>query len=400
MLNAYLKVHSAVQYKQIVKEYLGRIKKYIVDRGIMALYAHYDHINLAESQKLKSMYGVEAYDDLDLSTLSVSPDIEELLYGYYMLQMAVDDSNAKSLRYRLYESDLMGPYKHISTLTQDVQNLRMKVMMNESVLEQLLDMKLVRLEHGGAGYVRFMEKMESLFSEGEKVSINGLYDEETGKQDRIELVNFLIADSLFCLTKIIGIVSPLSNTTLYTNVFMGEVGEHLWRWTVIFDWVHLGYRASEGHAYAGIFQVLKRKYGLESGNGGFVFRTLVLSLRGAMKDWKREDGKKPSEVLEDEVLHLVGVDMFHRLTRTDQIEMIIRYYEKAIGMHSEGKTYKEMIRTLCFLDDDLNNDTCQLSFSIERFLINTEWVHRRLDKLKRQTLYASLYDSDEYLKNR
>ena len=67
-------------------------------------------------------------------------------------------------------------------------------------------------------------------------------------------------------------------------------------------------------------------------------------------------------------------------------------------MHSEGKTYKEMIRTLCFLDDDLNNDTCQLSFSIERFLINTEWVHKRLDRLKQQTLYASLYDSDEYFK--
>ncbi len=398
MLNAYLKVHSAVQYKQIVKEYLGRIKKYIVDRGIMALYAHYDHINLAESQKLKSMYGVEAYDDLDLSTLSVSPDIEELLYGYYMLQMAVDDNNAVCLRDRLYKSGLMGPYKHISTLTQDVQNLRMKVMMNESVLEQLLDMKLVRLEYGGAGCVRFMEKMESLFSKGEKVSIKELYDEETGKQDRIELVNFLISDSLFCLTKIIGIVSPLSNTTLYTNVFMGEVGEHLWRWTIIFELVYLGYRASESHAYAEIFQVLKCKYGLESANGRSEFRTLVLSLRGVMKNWKREDGKKPSEVLKDDVLHLVGVDMFHRLTRTDQMEMIIRYYEKAIGMHSEGKTYKEMIRTLCFLDDDLNNDTCQLSFSIERFLINTEWVHKRLDRLKQQTLYASLYDSDEYFK--
>lgn len=398
MLNAYLAVHGAGRHKQILKGYLEKIKKYIVDRGIMALYAHYDHINLAELQKLKSVCGVETYEDFDLSTLSVSPDIEELLYGYYMLQMTVGGNDAARLRCWLYKSDLMGPYKHISTLTQDVQNLRMKVTMNESALREVLDMELVLLEYGGAGCVKFMEKMADFFSKREKVDIEGLYDTEKGKKDRIELVNFLISDSLFCLTKIIGIVSPLSNTTLYTNVFMAEVSEHLWRWTIIFELVYLGYRASEGQGYAETFKVLKRKYELESGNAKSAFRNFVLSMREAMKGWKRKDDKKPSEVLEGDVLYFIGIDMFHRLTRTDQMEMIIRYCEKAISMHSEGKAYKEMIRTLCFLDDDLNNDTCQLSFSVERFLINAGWVHKHLDRLKQQTSCSSLYDSEEYLK--
>lgn len=39
---------------------------------------------------------------------------------------------------KLYQSELLGPYKHICTLTQDVQNLKMKAILHEQTLRKVL----------------------------------------------------------------------------------------------------------------------------------------------------------------------------------------------------------------------------------------------------------------------
>jgi len=410
ILDAYLKVHPGEKERRILRQVLGKIRKYIVDRGIMALYAHYDHINLAELQKVKTMYGKEMYDDIDLNTLSVSPDIEELLYGYYRLQIVVQkEDEHENPKQWLYKSEIMGPYKHLCTLTQDVQNLRMKAGMNEWALGKLLDWNYMKCGCGDGNkertdfYQKFYENLSAFLKEGKingkVVKINGMCEQgvvEWKKGKRMELLNFLVSDSLFCLTKIIGMISPLSNTTLYTNVFMGEINMSLWKWTVVFELLCLVYRASEKteNEVAGLFKTLVRKYEMDQQKIEIAFDAAADIIRETRKENRFVSY---SQLLKDNVLELIGVDMFHRLTKTDRAETIVRYLERAMDMHSEGKAYKEMIRTLYFLDDDLNNDTCQLSFSIERFLINTGWVKQRLEIYKKQSAFSSIYDSEHYI---
>ena len=411
VLDAYLKIHSGQKERRILRQVLENIKKYVVDRGIMALYAHYDHINLAELQKVKNMYGRDMYEDMDLNTLSVSPDIEELLYGYYRLQMAVQkEEEHDNPKQWLYAREIMGPYKHLCTLTQDVQNLKMKAQMNEWALGALLDWDYMKdgcedgHKEGADFYEKFYENL-SVFLEkgktGEKVvKINGLCKQgvmEWKKGERMELLNFLVSDSLFCLTKILGMISPLGNTTLYTNVFMGETNLSLWKWTIAFELLCLVYRASEQTEGGGgnTFQTLVQKYEVNKEKVEGAFKAAADTIRQIRKE---SEFVNYSQLLKENVLELVGVDMFHRLTKTDRVEAVIHYFERAMDMHSEGKAYKEMIRALYFLDDDLNNDTCQLSFSIERFLINAGWVKRHLETYKRQVAFSSVYDSEHYIK--
>ena len=70
-------------------------------------------------------------------------------------------------------------------------------------------------------------------------------------------------------------------------------------------------------------------------------------------------------------------------------------------MHTSGKAYKEMMTTLYFLEDDLQNDSNYLHLATERFLINHGVIQERINDLKRQTINNSkstLIKIDNYVK--
>lgn len=394
ILIAYLKVHP--DKVETIRKYLPDIKKCIVNHAIMDLYAHYDHIHLAEIQRMKAIYVKDTYEDIDLGALSISPDIEELLYEYYMLEMYCLSNGGR--RGELYKSGLMGPYKHICTLTQDIQNLKVKAFMNEQTLQDLLGERSgMFTDCKSLDGVRFYRNVGQYMRSEDPIRVEGLYEKEEGSWNRINLLNFLIVDSLFCLAKIIDVVSPLNNTTLYTNSFIGEICEHLWKWTIIFELTYLCYKAVDG-SDKNVFETLERKYEMNFLLDKPVFDETVDEVRKNVRKvkWGKCEKESISRSLKREVQKLIGADTFRHLTRTDQLENVIRYYNKAVEMHSEGRAYKEMIRTLFFLDDDLNNDTCQLSFSIERFLINSGWIRNRMEKLRDMVVSSAAYNSENY----
>ena len=74
-------------------------------------------------------------------------------------------------------------------------------------------------------------------------------------------------------------------------------------------------------------------------------------------------------------------------------EMALKYYQKAVEANTEGESYREMIGAMHFLNDDLNNDTCQFNIASDRFLLNCgviEEQQRRLNKLYKNSNVYSL----------
>ena len=45
--------------------------------------------------------------------------------------------------------------------------------------------------------------------------------------------------------------------------------------------------------------------------------------------------------------------------------------------------------TLFFLEDDLQNDSCYLNLAIERFLLNHDFVQKKLEKIKNYSFIKS-----------
>ena len=75
----------------------------------------------------------------------------------------------------------------------------------------------------------------------------------------------------------------------------------------------------------------------------------------------------------------------------------MQYYKRAIEMNTEGNEYKDMIASLHFLDDDLNNDTCQFYLGIERYKINSGYIMRLIKAFEQLQDVSSIYNSDNYL---
>lgn len=59
----------------------------------------------------------------------------------------------------------------------------------------------------------------------------------------------------------------------------------------------------------------------------------------------------------------------------------LNYYNHSIEMHSSGKTYKEMMTTLYFLEDDLRNDSCYLNYAVELFYLNSNYIQQHIETL-------------------
>jgi hypothetical protein len=59
----------------------------------------------------------------------------------------------------------------------------------------------------------------------------------------------------------------------------------------------------------------------------------------------------------------------------------IDYFERSIRLHSEGKEYKELIKNMYLLEDDLNDSLIHFTAALERSLINTGIIEAKLNKL-------------------
>lgn len=97
-------------------------------------------------------------------------------------------------------------------------------------------------------------------------------------------------------------------------------------------------------------------------------------------------------------VHAKKVDdvSMERLSWNYNAELAIQNYSKAIEMHTEGRTYKDMIATLYFLDDDLNNDTLQQQMAIERYLINSNNIQKRMKQMQERLSRSTIYNVKKY----
>lgn len=403
ILYVYLKVHKDKGI-EIIAPYLKNIEE-LTCRAIMQLYSHYEHVNIAEIQQLKSLFGKGMHENVSLNTLPLSPDIEEVIYRYYTLEI---NCNRHDCIRQLYSCTLMGPYKQISTLCQNVYNLRFKILLNETIVEKIFndaikDDPSKNLKFDSSTGMSQNDYINSLYhffrNNSELFNILSAYGIEIKDNkdinQRIEIINYFISDSLFCLSKIFDLIIPLNNTTLFPYYFLGEISEHLLRWNFAFEILHLvyigvDYSDDESGQYSG--KKLLSRYNNKNEDDLYLNFDHLKSAIASRTD-KRN--------LADEFMKLVNKhisqDSFQHLINNYQMESAIRNYTKAIEMHTEGKAYKEFIKTLYFLDDDLNNDTCQQHISTERYLINTGVIDEKIRYLKNKSIQSPIYNLHSYL---
>lgn len=386
--------------------------KYIVVKSIQDSYKHYGHINATEIDLFKRMLGKTLITEISLDDLSNSPDIEIVLYKYYHICFL---SGRKSIIMNVLNHTLtarqLGCDKIISSLVQNIQNLRFKEESNEQILLMLMPSFRKAFEKGVHNIMDTLQIVDKYLYDAnnnvfiEQLNLNIFKDTNTTDIDkRFQFLIYLITDSLFCLNKATDILSPLYSTTLYTNMYIGECYEREFVWNhllIVMREILYYMQSNDKQAFMKDFQQ-RYKHKFDEALISSMFAHVEMLIGGCntyreLLAKQKETGKSPVEIIYDKIC-----PSSHRyLTSSYLIGNAVDYYHKAVEMHTGGKAYKEMVSTLYFLEDDLFNNSCYFKFATELYCLNNGYIQEKIDMLEK-TYYRNkaLFNIDNYLNDK
>lgn len=386
--------------------------RYIAIKSIQDSYKHYGHINTTEIDLFKRMLGKNLITEISLDDLSNSSDIEIVLYKYYHICfLSGRESMIMDVLKHTLSARQLGCDKIISSLVQNIQNLRFKEEANEQTLFLLMPSYRKAFVKGERNLLDTLQIIDKyLYNVNSDVIINhiglGIFkDNSTSNADkRFQFLIYLITDSLFCLNKVTDILSPLYSTTLYTNMYIGECYEREFVWNhllIVLREVLYYMQSKDKRAFMNDFQQ-RYKYKFDESRVSFLFSHIeqLVEVCGTYKELlakQEKTGKDPVESIYDKVC-----PSSHRyLTSSYLIGNAVDFYHKAVEMHTCGKAYKEMMSTLYFLEDDLFNNSCYFKFATELYCLNNGYIQGKINKLEK-TYYCNkaLFNIDNYLSDK
>lgn len=434
----YLKTSSCIENNkrekriELVFNNIDQIKEAFVKPCLIYLYSHYNNINFAEIQKLKWIFSVQTYEDIPLNRLSLFPDVEQILLLYYDLLrrcvvidnslVAIDEkyndvfNNRQKLLSKVYRNTTLSSLRQDSTIYERVMALRFKVLMNSEFLFRLgLTKDLYYQTEHEKGFVEFF--LNYINSDKELSELLGQYkycfrfalnnitirtlDEKGLKSERIgcklHLLEFLIKDSLFCLTRILEIITPQISSTLFSNSFYGEIYQMVYEWYMLFDELFMTYRYLEKDDIKRIGNNPKwRTYYKLINEFDSIKEERINMVKKYIVEMKDKEKIYYYERFYNETTHEIGKAQANYTFAKYSLAMAKESYERALQMHHEGKAYKDMISQMYYLDDDLKNDTIQFSTAIERYKINNGYIQAQLDNIQEIMRVAPMHEIENY----
>lgn len=351
----------------------------------------------------------------------------------------------------------MGTLRHENTIYERILSLRMKIILNKYILfkafPELKDLWENPTSVNNSHAMVFIKYLTNKYSIDESNNewqrffpnedFSGINEAHRKTCNYLHLIEFLIRDSIYCLTSILETISPYTTTTLFTHSFIGSIYQSLNKWNILFDVLFWFYKFfDENNTLPTIYDKKNKwkekfaQYDKEiknTCNEQCKYKSIDSKTTWGSKcpkynftecKKKKNRYQKNKEFLMTELdsndiyqTKKMYNDIFHCNSQSDRFfestlsmigkhnirntltnysgEMSLKSYRSAKEVHREGKAYKEMISRMHYLDDDLKNDTIQFDLAIERFKINSDNIDNNI-KFLLNTLTDSIYDVENF----
>ena len=391
----------------------------VTERAIECTYLHYGSINCAEIETQKHEMAKKPIESINLHALSNFPEIEVITEKYYHLCLFANDEILINALKTVIHSRQMSSDKLIANLTQNVQNLFFKVLVNEAIINRIIPDLYQSFEQCEHDILKALKYILDYYMSSSNVASGlckvlkwQLYKDCCDETElKYVLLDHLLKDSLYCLNKIIELLSPLFSTTLYNNTFIGEIFEKAYNWSDVLTCVREVFDYTEALDKEKYIEGFKERYTNKKGvNTTDQNLEIILTM---LKDCSSKlsspslsfwDSYKTDDKTRVDCLYeRIYSESNNYQTSSYLLGNAIDYFNRAIEMHSSGKSYKEMMPTLFFLEDDLQNDSNYMNLATERFLLNHNYVQGKLLELRKysfaKTTKSRLLQIDNYYKN-
>lgn len=450
ILKRYIMVEDALPefFENRIKKlavYICPIIEIVVRKSILYLYAHNENISIAEIQDLKGLFSLKPYEDISLEKLSIYPDIEDVImlstelklycckhFRYKMEDMPEDFCKYVNLNsLKLYSLRISSAFNIERSVQQLIVESRMKAIWNYFFLDYLFDdiglmeyhvqdkRKMIRYRiEGPIVFYRKLDNFLRMPLDKNKLNFFGINLEECGiggecltVKEKLQLVEFLLKDSMFCLQRILAVLTTNTNQLLHTNSYIAEIYRMMFTWTQIFKFVYFAYEYMDAKnevkdkilASLNAF-ITSRHRSMEKDLSPMEEKANREEIRRVLEQCINEIGKEIvfsdygslGTEFYNHILSVIEPTNLRYIISNYPAEMALLYYNKAIEMHTEGNAYKEMISGMYYLDDDLQNDTEQFHMALERYMINCGYIKCMEKSLKNIYSKAYIYDVECY----
>lgn len=378
--------------------------KIITQKAIHCAYLHYDSINCAEIDTQKHELGKSYIDYINLHSLTDFPEIEVSVDKYYRIKLMGCENDRDAALRDVLKSRQIGNYKLISTLTQSIQNLCLKIAVNEEILSRImpnmselfLDLKL-ECKDTIKKIVTYYSDENNIDELLKKWDWKLFKNNEDNREKRFNLLDYLIKDSLFCLNLVIELIEPLYSSTLYNNAFVGDIYRKTFVWNHILICLRELFEYTEAKDKERLWYRFEQRYTNPNSKLTRDDFDKCSDYFSSLESWKNYCPEGTSRV--ESIYSKVSPGSGNFMTSSYLSENAIDRFNKSIEMHTSGKSYKEMMTTLFFLEDDLQNDSNYMNLAIERFLINHGIVQKRMNLLKNHSIRkTSILQIERYVK--
>lgn len=206
------------------------------------------------------------------------------------------------------------------------------------------------------------------------------------------LIEFLIEDSIICLSEILYILTPFNHVSSFSNHFIAEIYHSLWRYAKMYETLGTLYDFNK-YEGSNIYDKLFEYWGKTQSSKNADFHAEIrkccyyisedVSLRDMYGSLRNRMFTRLKHNIDDRT--------FKYTISNYAAEMALRYYSLVESGYYEGSAYRNQISRNYLLNDDLDNDTWLFNTAIERFRINTNDIERR-----KKTLVEAITDSRFY----
>lgn len=232
----------------------------------------------------------------------------------------------------------MSPYNCINSMYARIIELRFAANLNFKIFE---DLGFDNLKKNSS-----IEEFNNIFR-GKSIRINSIFGKEIDPGMAME---FLIADSIFCLHEMIKICKIFGNSYMIVHSVWAIAHKELASWcTYYFNYL-------------------------------------------------RNCSKEAEERIQENLKEKIGLADFNILSPNYHFEQALKHFRMAKETHSEGNAYNRIIENMYYLDDDFNDSLFHFCAAMERYKINSGKINKDIDSIKEKLEQSSVYDHKNYYK--
>ena len=402
------------------KNLFEKIQDTIVRRILKNSRTTADNVNYIELSSLKFIMMNRAAMEINLSYLSTTASIEEILFSYCKFEL-----NSRNFEEDIklkgkdipdyldcYKSTLLSPNRFSSTIQEKIHTFVFKERMNMAIFENIFKKKAPLNFYDTDFQIKYFEFLKYYFKDTYDIKgdLEAIGNFENDSDTKMKFLHFLISDSLFCL---IQIVETLSSGGFYnfSHSFIGDIYHQISKWATLYKYTDAILPKYNTNHKGDIDNFLKKEINTMKNRMITFGKIFDSTAESKFKDIVREISNllmnkkinKEIEItdrdFETEILNDIGTGNRHFLNPTYSVAMTLKYYHKAIRINSEGKEYKEMIKKMYIIDDDITNGMQNFSLALERYTMNCGIIEKKMDMLRKYYSESLCHQFKRYLKD-